>query len=117
MPPKERYHIVTLPGDGIGPEVTDQAVAVLRPADARQGVRLDYEEIPGGCEYYLEHEREWPEGSEARCDAADAILLGAVGAQDPKSGRNVFTRPGRPYDTPQLAGYDQVIGNRQRLQL
>src|SRR5262247_1508668 len=117
MPPKARYHIVTLPGDGIGPEVTAQAVMVLQQAAARQGVRLDFEEIPGGGEYYLEHEREWPEGSESRCDAADAILLGAVGAQDPKTGRNVFTRPGRPYETPQLAGYAQVIGNRQRMQL
>jgi isocitrate/isopropylmalate dehydrogenase len=117
MPPKERYHIVTLPGDGIGPEVTAQAVAVLRQAAARHRVPLDFEEIPGGGEYYLEHEREWPEGSEARCDAADAILLGAVGAQDPKTGRNVFTAPGRPYETPQLAGYAQVIANRQRMQL
>lgn len=117
MKPKERYHVVTLPGDGIGPEVTAQALGVLRVVAERFGFGLEFEEIPGGGEYYLEHEREWPDGSEARCDAADAILLGAVGAQDPKTGKNVFTRPGRPYETPQLAGYAQVIGNRQRMQL
>jgi len=115
--PKQRYHVVTLPGDGVGPEVTAQAVAVLEAAASLHGAAFDFEEIPGGGEYYLEHEREWPEGSEERCAAADAILLGAVGAQDPATGKNVFTKPGRPYETPQLAGYAQVIGNRMRLQL
>jgi 3-isopropylmalate dehydrogenase len=117
MPAQARYHVVVLPGDGIGPEVTAQAVRVLEAAARRFGVAFDFEEIPGGGEYYLAHGREWPEGSEARCADADAILLGAVGAQDPQTGGNVFTRPGEPYETPQLAGYAQVIGNRQRLQL
>ncbi|HLA76040.1 MAG TPA: isocitrate/isopropylmalate family dehydrogenase [Vicinamibacteria bacterium] len=117
MNAKERYQIVTLPGDGVGPEVTQEAVAVLRTAGARFGVAFDFEEIPGGGEYYRDHEREWPEGSEARCDAADAVLLGGVGAQDPATGKNVFTKPDKPYETPQLAGFAQVIGNRQRMQL
>jgi isocitrate/isopropylmalate dehydrogenase len=117
MPPKDRYHVVTLPGDGIGPEVTLQAVAALRGACGRHDVRLDFEELPGGGEYYMEHGREWPHGSEERCAAADAILLGGVGAQHPETRENVFTRPGEPYATPQLAGYAQVIDNRQRLQL
>lgn len=114
---KDRYQIVTLPGDGVGPEVTAQAVGVLQVAAERGGFGLDFEEIPGGGEYYLEHQREWPEGSEDRCDAADAILLGAVGAQDPHTGKNVFTEPGKPYAMSQLAGYAQVIGNRQRMEL
>ena len=115
--PKDRYHVITLPGDGIGPEVTAQAVGALEVAAERERVSFQFEEIPGGGEYYLQHGREWDEGSEARCDAADAILLGAVGAQDPKTGENVFTKPGQPYPTAQLAGYAQVIGNRQRMQL
>ncbi len=115
--PKDRYDIVTLPGDGIGPEVTTQAVGALKVAAEKHGVVLDFEEIEGGGEYYLEHQREWPEGSEARCDRADAILLGAVGAEDPATGKTVFTKPGEPYPTAQLAGYAQVIGNRQRMQL
>ena len=114
---KDRYHVVTLPGDGVGPEVTQEAVGILEAAAHRFGANLEFEEIPGGGEYYLEHGREWPKGSEERCDAADAILLGAVGAQDPATGENVFTRPGEPYEQPQLAGYAQVIGNRQRLDL
>jgi 3-isopropylmalate dehydrogenase len=117
MSPKDRYHVVTLPGDGIGPEVTREALRVLVAGAEALGVAFDFEEIPGGGEYYLEHGREWPDGSEARCDAADAILLGAVGAQHPETKENVFTKPGEPYDTPQLAGFAQVIGNRRRMEL
>ena len=91
MAPSDSYRIVTLPGDGIGPEVTTQAVGVLKVAAEKYGVHLEFEEIAGGGEYYLEHEREWPEGSEAKVDAADAILLGAVGANDPETGKSVFT--------------------------
>jgi isocitrate/isopropylmalate dehydrogenase len=117
MQAKERYDIVVLPGDGIGPEVMEQAISVLEVAAEPYDVKLDFERIPGGGEYYLEHEREWEEGSEERCDAADAILLGAVGARDPQTGKDVFTAPGKPYETSQLAGYAQVIGNRLRMQL
>ncbi|HBP22865.1 MAG TPA: isocitrate/isopropylmalate dehydrogenase family protein, partial [Planctomycetes bacterium] len=115
--PKDRYHVVTLPGDGIGVEVIGQALRVLEAAARRFGVEFEFTEIPGGGAYYLEHGREWPEGSEERCAEADAILLGAVGAIDPETKRVVFTKPGQPYETAQLAGYAQVIGNRQRLGL
>jgi isocitrate/isopropylmalate dehydrogenase len=114
---KDRYQIVTLPGDGIGTEVTAQAVGVLKVAAEKYGVGFEFEEIQGGGEYYLAHGREWDDGSEARVDAADAILLGAVGAEDPETGKTVFTKPGQPYETSQLAGYAQVIGNRLRMQL
>lgn len=115
--PKDLYNIVTLPGDGIGPEVTVQAVKVLKAAAAKHNINFNFEEILGGGEYYLEHGVEWPAGSEAKVDAADAILLGAVGAEDPATGKTVFTKPGEPYPTAQLAGYAQVIGNRLRMQL
>ncbi len=114
---KDRYHVVTLPGDGIGPEVTVEAVKVMTAAGAKHGVSFELEEIPGGGEYYLQHGREWPEGSEERVAAADAILLGAVGAEDPATKRSVFTKPGQPYPTSQLAGYALVIGNRLRMEL
>lgn len=114
--PKDRYDVVTLPGDGIGVEVIGQALRCLEAAGEVHGASFNFTEIPGGGAYYLEHGREWPEGSEERCAEADAILLGAVGAVSPE-GEVVFTRPGEPYETSQLAGYAQVIGNRQRLQL
>lgn len=112
---KDRYSIVVLPGDGIGVEVTAEALKVLDVVREVSGVAFDLEEIECGGHYYAEHGEEWPEGSFEKCRAADAILLGAVGHE--VDGQPVFTKPGKPYPTPQLAGYAQVIGNRNRLDL
>lgn len=112
---KESYRIVALPGDGIGTEVLAAALQVLRAVRELFHVEFEIEEIPCGGHYYAEHEIEWPEGSFEKCQAADAILLGAVGHE--VDGRPVFTKPGKPYPEPQLAGFAQVIGNRKKLDL
>ncbi len=112
---KESYYIVALPGDGIGPEVLNQALRVLRAAGELFQINFRIEEIPCGGHYYAEHEIEWPEGSFEKCEAADAIILGAVGHE--VDGKTVFTKRGKPYPEPQLAGFAQVIGNRQKLDL
>jgi 3-isopropylmalate dehydrogenase len=112
---KESYYIVALPGDGIGPEVLSCALNVLKTAGHMFQVDFQIEEIPCGGHYYAEHEMEWPEGSFEKCEQADAILLGAVGHE--VNGKTVFTKPGKPYPEPQLAGFAQVILNRQKLHL
>jgi 3-isopropylmalate dehydrogenase len=112
---KDSYSLVVLPGDGIGREVIAEAMKVLNAARGISGVSFDVEEIECGGHYYAEHGIEWPEGSFEKCRDADAILLGAVGHE--VDGKPVFTTPGRPYPTPQLAGYAQVIGNRLKLDL
>ena len=112
---KDSYSIVVLPGDGIGVEVVAEALKVLEAIREEIGVDFRLEEIECGGHYYAEHGVEWPDGSFEKCRAADAILLGAVGHE--VDGRPVFTEPGRPYPTPQLAGYAQVIGNRMELDL
>jgi isocitrate/isopropylmalate dehydrogenase len=113
--PKDSYYIVALPGDGIGPEVLSSALKVLRAAGELFQIDFQVEEIPCGGHYYAEHEIEWPEGSFEKCEQADAILLGAVGHE--VNGKTVFTKPGKPYPEPQLAGFAQVILNRQKLGL
>jgi 3-isopropylmalate dehydrogenase len=113
--PKDSYHIVVLPGDGIGSEVIGHAQTILRAVKLASGINFNFEEIPCGGHYYIKHEKEWPDGSLDRCRAADAILLGAVGHR--VDGRDVFTKPGKPYPEPRLAGYAQVLGNRQNLNL
>lgn len=115
MPPKQSYYIVALPGDGIGPEVMACALKVLNTAGELFQIDFRVEEIPCGGHYYAEHEIEWPEGSFEKCEAADAVLLGAVGHE--VDGKTVFTKPGKPYPEPQLAGFAQVILNRQKLGL
>ncbi len=112
---KDKYSLVVLPGDGIGVEVVVEALKVLEAVREVSGVGFDLEEIECGGHYYAEHGEEWPAGSFEKCRHADAILLGAVGHE--VDGKPVFTEPGKPYPTPQLAGYAQVIGNRNRLDL
>src|SRR6266436_4254932 len=115
MPPKQSYYIVALPGDGIGPEVLSCALKVLDTAGQLFQIDFQVEEIPCGGHYYVEHEIEWPDGSFEKCAAADAIVLGAVGHE--VESKTVFTKPGKPYPEPQLAGFAQVILNRQKLGL
>src|SRR2546423_15445124 len=107
--PKETYDIGALPGDGIGVEVLHQALRVLRVAGELFQINFRIEEIECGGHYYAEHEMEWPEGSFDKCNAADAILLGAVGHE--VNGKTVFTKPGLPYPEPQFAGNAPVILN------
>ena len=46
------YKITLLPGDGIGPEVTDAAVKVLNFVAAKFSAEISYEEkLMGGCSY------------------------------------------------------------------
>src|SRR5262249_45987916 len=112
---KESYYVVALPGDGIGPEVLSCALKFLKAAGRMFQIDFQLEEIPCGGHYYAEHEVEWPAGSFEKCEKADAILLGAVGHE--VDGKTVFTKPGKPYPEPQLAGFAQVILNRQKLNL
>jgi 3-isopropylmalate dehydrogenase len=71
--------ILVLPGDGIGPEIVGQAVAVLEALRARHGldVELDYA-LLGGCAVDATGEP-YPAETQVKARAADAILLGAVG--------------------------------------
>ena len=66
--------IVVLPGDGIGPEIVDSAVAVL---DAVGSFRYDERPV-GGASIDL-HGRALTDDTLVACRGADAVLLGAVG--------------------------------------
>lgn len=113
--PKATYDLVLLPGDGIGVEVIAEARALLDLVSPAIGVKFALDEIPCGGKFYLEHgSRDWPEGSEARCRAADAILLGAVGWNG--SDGQPVTMAGGAIEG-KMAGYSPVIGNRMKLDL
>jgi 3-isopropylmalate dehydrogenase len=67
--------VAVLPGDGIGPEVIDEAVKVLRAA----GVDAEYEfALVGGAAIDATGEP-LPAETLAVCQGSDAVLLGAVG--------------------------------------
>jgi 3-isopropylmalate dehydrogenase len=67
--------ICVLPGDGIGPEIIAEAVRVLKALDLK--VELE-EALLGGCAVDATG-NPYPEATQKLAQAADAILLGAVG--------------------------------------
>ncbi|MEL7283285.1 MAG: isocitrate/isopropylmalate dehydrogenase family protein [Pseudomonadota bacterium] len=75
---KERYKIVVVPGDGIGPEIIDATLSILNAAWGND-CPLDYEHHPAGAELFLETGDSFPEESFNACRGADAILHGAAG--------------------------------------
>ena len=83
-----RANVVVFPGDGIGPEVTTEAVAVLEMVAPRHGLTLGFSAgIVGGCAIDA-HGTALPAAELARAQKADAVLLGAVGGpkwDDPKA--------------------------------
>ena len=71
--------IILLPGDGIGPEIVEQAQRVLETTSKRFGHVFQFESHPiGGCSID-EFGIPLPDQTIAACKSADAILLGAVG--------------------------------------
>ena len=72
-------HVVVLGGDGIGPEVTNAALDVLRALDARLRLGLSFEMQAFGGAAIDAHGDPLPAHVLAACRKADAILLGAVG--------------------------------------
>ena len=79
------YRIVLLPGDGIGPEVVDAAVLVMRAAADRFGFSLAFQACPLGGVALRAGLPPLPDETREACLAADAALLGAVG--DPEFDR------------------------------
>jgi 3-isopropylmalate dehydrogenase len=71
--------IVLLPGDGIGPEVVKEARLVLEAVAKRHGHQFKFtEHLLGGCAIDAKGTA-MPDETLVACQAADAVLLGAVG--------------------------------------
>ena len=71
--------IVILKGDGIGPEVVNQAVAILNLVAKQENISLKLTEALIGGIAYDEFGRPDPDETIAACKNADATILGAVG--------------------------------------
>ncbi len=77
------YTIAVFPGDGIGPEVMEATLAVLREAQRKTGgFSCSYENLPAGAFCYRDTGEALPAESVRAADSADAILLGACGWPD-----------------------------------
>ena len=67
--------VIALAGDGIGPEITEQAIKVIKKIDS--SIVIESQLIGGAA--YDQYQNPLPENTLAACKNADAVLLGAVG--------------------------------------
>src|ERR1700736_4630407 len=75
--------VAVIPGDGIGKEVTPEALKVLRAVSAATGRSMEFVEFDWGADKYLREGVSLPDGAvEMLRDEFDAILFGALG--DPR---------------------------------
>src|ERR1041385_3178294 len=80
---KEVKRIAVVPGDGIGPEVIAEAVAVLERLRETHGVEVELKQFDWGAEKFLKEGVTLPEGAlEMLSREFDAVLAGAFG--DPR---------------------------------
>lgn len=71
--------IVVIPGDGIGVEITNAAVEVLKAIDKKFNLELEFETHDAGGTAYDKFGNPLPEETLNACKNADAVLFGAVG--------------------------------------
>jgi 3-isopropylmalate dehydrogenase len=71
--------IVLLPGDGIGPEILQEAKKVIDTVSRLSGVKIEYEEYPIGGNAYDQYGTPLPSHTLQAAQQADAVLLAAVG--------------------------------------
>ncbi len=71
--------IVVIPGDGIGTEITDSAVKVLKKIDEKFKIGLEFETRDAGGTAYDKFGEPLPAETLNACKNADAVLFGAVG--------------------------------------
>ncbi|MGF1693068.1 3-isopropylmalate dehydrogenase [Photobacterium kagoshimensis] len=73
------YKIAVLPGDGIGPEVMQQAHKVLDAVEAKFGFTLERAEFDVGGIAIDNHGCPLPDATLKGCENSDAVLFGSVG--------------------------------------
>ncbi len=81
----KHYKIALLAGDGIGPEIMQEAVKVLRVVEQRNDVRFELLPALFGASAYFACGDAFPEETKAICDQADAILKGTIGLSHAES--------------------------------
>ncbi len=76
------YKIAVLPGDGIGPEIVEQAIKVLKAVGKKFKHQFQFTEAPVGAAAIDQLGDPYPESTHQLCMKSDAVLFGSIG--DPK---------------------------------
>ena len=76
------YRLAVIGGDGVGPEVTDQALKAMRSAGGKFGFEISTEDYDLGGRRFLTTGEVLPASVQEELSRHDAILLGAVGTPE-----------------------------------
>lgn len=79
---KDRFKFAVIGGDGVGPEVTEEAVKVLQIACSRKNAHVEFVRYPFGAEHFIKTKELISDEHFEELKKYDSILLGAVG--DPR---------------------------------
>jgi 3-isopropylmalate dehydrogenase len=90
QPANRSYSIGVIRGDGIGPEVVEEALKVLARVAEETGFSFDLVEYPWSSNRYLQSGELMPESALDEYRGLDALFLGALG--DPRVERGVLER-------------------------
>jgi 3-isopropylmalate dehydrogenase len=82
--------LAIIPGDGIGKEVTAEAVKVLKAVEQTFGRRFEYEHLPWSADHYLQTGVTLPSNGYDYLRSFDAVFIGALG--DPRVPDNRHAR-------------------------
>ncbi|SHK11389.1 3-isopropylmalate dehydrogenase [Chryseobacterium polytrichastri] len=80
------FKIAVLPGDGVGPEVTDESVKILKTIGSLFNYNFDFKYGIIGAEAIFQTGNPLPEDTLELCKHSDAVLFGAIG--DPSFDNN-----------------------------
>ena len=94
------HKVTLLPGDGIGPEIADVAVRLLRAAGEREGETFEVREALIGGAAVDATGRPLPDETLRACRESDAVLLAAIGG----CARCAGAATARSHAAPQRAG-------------
>ena len=73
------YNIAVIKGDGIGPEIVNEAIKVLNKVGEVEGIKFNYKDYLLGGIAYDETNNPCPDETITGCLESDAVLFGAIG--------------------------------------
>ena len=75
----KKYKIGIFAGDGIGPEIMQEGIKVLKLIESRNDVEFELHEAAFGANAYFSEGDAFPQQAKDICDSVDAILKGPIG--------------------------------------